>query len=840
MNNFGGGCTEGRAPTAKRFFDVAVVHQERSDCMFIRSFALSVVAMLGFFVSSFGCEVTPCEPVDDNDPCTQDTCEQGLVVHVPVADGLPCDDGDSCTVIDACKAGICTAGDPKICPDGTNCGNGACPAYCPGMLGFPDRPLIPVGADVKDIVAADFNGDLQIDIATANSDDTVSILQNTGHFTFAPRVDYSFAAPIAMAGGDFNGDNVPDLVVTDGWSLRILLNKGDGTFDVSMAQPLAGSVFISLVAADFNGDGRTDVAVVARSSPVNIVTTLLSDGNGGFSSIVTQPLSYDIPIFMSAADMNGDGRPELVMSTWDDLFFPTTSRLSVLGGNGDGTFASPIDLDVSTTLFYGRLAAVDINGDAAADLVAAQGDDMRVFLNQGDGTPALPVDYIWPPNVDANLFFTADVNGDGALDVVAPDVQYVHVLLNDGKGTYSPPASYTAPLWPNWQSPNQIAAVDLNGDGALDLVGRHSGALVTIENLGDGTFVSSLRTTHATDPGPWSIVAADFNHDGLSDVAVGTVSFKWPPPPNPEDTVDIFLNDGNGTFPTAPALRLQGFNGVGSMDAGDVNGDGAVDLVVAEQYHATVSVWLNDGNGGFSQVGDYMQSDWPHSVLLGDFNGDGYSDMVVNIRNTNTVRMLLNDGTGAFAFHADYSTGGNLAGGAAADLNNDGLLDLAVASDAGFALEVRLNQGGGVLGFASVIPLESLPVYPSTVIAEDLNHDGYADLAATYGLGVQVSLNMGGGQFAAAQAYPVGSYSKSIVAGDFNGDSETDLAVVGGYMLLLLNEGDGTFSQVIKYDGGESPYALAKADFNGDDKLDLVIADRTASEMSVNLSTCWP
>lgn len=276
------------------------------------------------------------------------------------------------------------------------------------------------------IAAGDFNGDGLIDLAVTNSgDNTVSVLLGLADGTFAPQVTYPTGPePVAVVTGDFNGDGIFDLAVTNencttslqgppGCSpstVSILIGNGDGTFQPH-ADYAIGRMPSSLVAADFNGDGKLDLAVTNALDFT--VSVLLGNGDGTFQTQVVYATSTPNPNFWESlvvGDFNGDGKPDLAISCG--------SVVSILLGKGDGTFQPHVDSGVGGTV----LAAGDFNGDGKLDLAVTEGLPsgrpglLSVLLGNGDGTFILTNQY---PS-GGTAVAVSDLNGDGKLDLLVP------------------------------------------------------------------------------------------------------------------------------------------------------------------------------------------------------------------------------------------------------------------------------------------------------------------------------------------------------------------------------------------------------------------------------------
>jgi sugar lactone lactonase YvrE len=318
--------------------------------------------------------------------------------------------------------------------------------------------------------------------------------------------------------------------------------------------------------ADFNGDGILDLAVSASNAGQVTLTILLGNGDGTFTA-TTSPTVGHFPDSIAVADFNGDGIADLAVTSVDD------NIVTILLGRGDGTFTAAPNLD--TVSIPQSIVTADFNGDGIADLALVNGNSVLIFLGKGDGTfqGALST----PLSGIALLgLAVGDFNGDGIADLAVTnslESGTVTILLGKGDGTFkaSPMSFTTGP------SPTGIAVADFNGDGILDLTiadydgSNNNGVTILIGN-GDGTFQAPAY--YGPDTENRSLVVADFNGDGIADLAVGE---DW------SATITILPGKGDGTFETAVNAVTNAFLSSGYIVAADFNGDGIPDLAVPNQ-----------------------------------------------------------------------------------------------------------------------------------------------------------------------------------------------------------------------------------------------------------------
>src|SRR5271157_3274504 len=346
---------------------------------------------------------------------------------------------------------------------------------------------------------------------------------------------------------------------------------------------------------------------------------------------------YSFPTSVATADVNGDGKPDLVVVNGSDVNSPPEGTVGVLLGNGDGTFQPAVAYGTGGT-GPTWVAIADVNGDGKPDLIVANSNQcppsscgdgtVSVLLGNGDGTFQTPVSYD-AGGIAAESVAVADVNGDGKPDLVVTTFSgCVGVLLGNGDGTFQPVVTYCfrANLY-------AVAVGDFNGDGKPDLVvtTNSSGGVFVFLNNGDGTF-PSFRA-YGTGGLPHSVAVADVNGDGNLDLVVANAAAAG----NLPNTVAVLLGNGDGTFQLREVLDSGGYYWATAVAVADVNRDGAPDIMVASvsshpNYSAegVIGVLLNKGNGTFYAAEKYdVVQPTASTMVAADLNGDGWPDLAV-------------------------------------------------------------------------------------------------------------------------------------------------------------------------------------------------------------------
>ena len=688
------------------------------------------------------------------------------------------------------------------------------------------------GSRPTSVAVADVNGDGKPDLIVANYGDnyggnTVGVLLGNGNGTFQAQQTFSTGAgsrPFSVAVADVNGDGKPDLIVANfnGNNVGVLLGNGNGTFQAQQTFA-TGSAPFPVVVADVNGDGKPDLIVANRIG--NNVGVLLGNGNGSFAAQQTFATGSR-PFSVAVADVNGDGKPDLIVANYG------TANVGVLLGNGNGTFQAQQTFSTGASSSPFSVAVADVNGDGKPDLVVANYDFNSVGVLLGDPqpvvqsinatTPAGPTDTA--ASVTYTVTFSKAVVGVDASDfalalggsvtttpplVVSGSGAVYTVTINgiSGAGTLglnlvnngSIQDSLNTPLGPvgtfqtqqtfaagAGSSPNSVVSADVNGDGIPDLIvansaGNNVGVML---GNGNGTFQAERTFTTGANSDPYAVTVADVNGDGKPDIIVANYN---------SGNVGILLGNGNGTF-QGEMISLVG-SGPDSVAVADVNDDGKPDIIVANKGSNNVSVLLGTGSGSFMGQQTYSTgpSSQPSSVAAADVNGDGKLDVVVANYNSGSVGVLLGNGNGTFGGESGFLVGTGPDSVAVADVNDDGEGDLIVANKGSNNVSVLLGTGGGSFQSQQTFSTGTGSA-PRAVSVMDVNNDGKPDL---------------------------------IVA-----DS------AGNNVGLLLGNGNGAFAppQTFSTGAGSTPVSVAVADVNRDGQLDLIVANKAASSVGVLLA----
>jgi CSLREA domain-containing protein len=653
---------------------------------------------------------------------------------------------------------------------------------------FQNQVTYAVGIGPKAIVAGNFDGNGRLDLAVSETDvetgaGELSVLLNNGDGTFAPQVTYKLGVQAqGMVASDFTGDGHLDLAVTSAFGyVSVLLGNGDGTFRAPITAAVGGTLG-AIVAGDFIGDGRIDLAVAVSGADLNLPTSgvslLLGEGDGTFLPL-SGPLGNAVgaaPNAIVAGDFTGHGEIDLAITN------QSGNSVSMLLGNGDGTFEPQVTYAVGTTPV--GFVAADLNGDGRLDLAVTNSGDntVSVLLGKGDGTFEPQVTYAVGPN--PGDIVAGDFTGDGRTDLVVSDGDGTQILLGNGDGTFKS-ARTIAP-----GTGGSLVAADFTGDGRIDLAvagGGDNGTVSVLLGKGDGTFAPPV--TYAIGNNPLAILAGDWSGDGRIDLAVANLGQVLISP----GSLSVLLGNGDGTF--APGVTYNLSENPTGIVAGDFTGDGHLDLAVTSQdYYGAQGVFpiysttmlLGNGDGTFApQVTVTSQNhDWGTAIAAADFIGDGHLDLAIVEFTSSTVSVLLGDGDGTFTDPNQLATTRH-ATPLVPDLSGDGTADVLVVDSAG---NILYRQGIPGQPGSFLPPVTVNPSNPSRDIAWLPNTSQGPVLASVDAQDDAISFYAyrDGSFVKLSGSLPTGQFPAQIIAADLNGDGLDDLVV--------RNAGDGTLT----------------------------------------------
>ncbi len=654
------------------------------------------------------------------------------------------------------------------------------------------------------------------------------------------------------------------------------LDSTKGTVSQSGAKVTSVPNPSSLATADLNGDGNNDLIVVdsanTQTGDAGGIYVFMGSGDGTFRTPVSYPAGSS-PAAVTIEDLNHDGKLDLIVAGFQYPPQPVlTNGVSVLLGNGDGTFRAAVSSPSRGSL---SIAAGDFDGDGNMDIVLGNGDVQR---GNGDGTFAATTSTLPLPLADAGgLPVVGDFSNDGKLDVAISDMSDpngVHIFLGKGDGTFTVGPSYSKAR----QTPD-MAAADLDGDGNLDLVAGlgnlglfgpdindTGGVYSFLMGNGDGTFQgaplfaavaapTSATTISAVNSVSPAFAVGDFNGDGKPDILGASLTSAG----GFSSGLQLLTGDGKGDF--TPGHSTTGTT-PSIITAADMNGDKKLDTVFLDGsnsagFVSNVGVALGNGDGTFQTVTDYPipVGGAVQDMILGDFNGDGEPDVLLTTAGAksgafSTTYLFLNKGDGTLAAAKEVDTPISGFALAAADLNGDGKLDfVATNTDNDItgtpgSMQVYLGNGDGT--FAAPVTYTLPEIAPGPVAIADMNKDGKLDIlaisrdqaftSATF----SIFPGKGDGTFGTpTNTALLDTAFSNLAVADIDADGNQDV-VVGGccgwsFTKVLFGNGDGTIRSQNALPLGTASVSVTLADINGDKQPDLLLVSGNAIEVFLNI-----
>ncbi len=622
-----------------------------------------------------------------------------------------------------------------------------------------------------------------------------------------------FRPPTRWVLADFNGDGRSDSVIPSSNLIFVQLAQPTGAAadPVRIALGPGTHGYASAAAADVNGDRRQDLVLCCAGFGVSgRIVIALGNGDGTF-----QPPRESVPSTpaFTLADMNGDGRPDLIAVS-------PAPALTVSLGQPNGTFEPSATFPLSSTPI--GLVAVDMTGDGRPDVLAVNASSIQVFPSQPNGSFLVPVTTALPFNT-ARTFVAADFNGDRRLDaaIFDPNLGLAAMMFGLANNEFRHTALAATG---NFES---AFAADLNGDNLLELMIPSAGS-------GDLTFVPiSASGGLGTSPlyrlagsAPTAATPGDFNADGKADLALAAV--------NSSGDAILGILRGNAPlsrFSLVTPVRTLARARITALASADFNADQRLDLAALDAANGSLLLLRGNRDGTFdTPFATPLGASAGDNLAIGDLNGDGLPDAAA--ASSSGIRLAFGNRTGPFTNPVVVPTPLAPLHIALADLNADNRLDIVFTTT--FDPQGR-SQAGFVLQRAdsTFAPAQSLPIPPTTnftgLAVGDLNGDGRPEilLAGSIASGpLLVYLNQGNAAFAPVPSQREIAFGPhSPLLSDLDGDGKLDLILAHccGELGTRYHYGlgDGSFSASYVAPTFQGATRLWLADFNGDRKLEL-------------------
>lgn len=735
-----------------------------------------------------------------------------------------------------------------------------------GAIIFDATVNINTGIYPQAVVIGDFDGDRKADLAVTNhNNNKVSVFRNIGSpgtINYAVKEDFDTgSSPTSIALGDLDGDGKIDLAVVNFTSKSISVFRNISTlstinFEAKFDYPI-GNYPNSVAIGDLDGDGKPDLAVTNESDNKsdNKVSVFRNTGTSGTISY-TSKVDYTTgiaPSSVAIGDLDGDGKSDIVVTNNNsstvsilqhELLFGQTITFNPLPSKilGDAPFAltasSTSGLPISYTSSNPSVAT--ISGNTVQ--IVGRGNTVITASQPGNGIYAAGASVshpllVGPPPVISNFIpssgpvgTSVTITGIGFSSSLTNNIVFfgaTRALVTSASATQ---LIVTVPVGATYH-PITVFSDGLVSYSKLPFNTTYSGwGVVNLSSFVNGGFFS-------TNTDPKSVAIGDLDGDRRADLAVTKTDVLY-------NRISIFHNTGtSGTISYAPKIDFIADPSTCSVAIGDLDGDGKLDMAVANQFSNNVSVFLNTGTSGtisYAAKRDFATGSTPRSIAIGDLDGDGKADLAVANAGSNNVSVLRNISTSgllSFATRADFPTSSAPSSVAIGDLDGDGKADLAVANKTNNRVSVLRNSSAlGAISYDASIYFNT-GLSPNSVAIGDLDGDGKLDLVVANEGSNNVSVLRNTSTSVAIsyntkQDFNSGSGPNSVAIGDLDGDGKADLAVANGssYQVSVLRNSSslGTINYDDKVDfyAGLSPQnSIAIGDLDGDGKSDLVVTN---------------
>ncbi len=679
------------------------------------------------------------------------------------------------------------------------------------------HPMPIISSNVTNVKEADVPLSISTKISVAGVDQGVEVFTDTKGLN--QDADDTIIQSVQFDASELETGRYPYRIMHRSRFNRSAVSSGSGDFVIVNNQsrsPFGAGWTLDGVQNILAGDDGNVLLTEGNGSA--LVFKPASVGSGDFSSPTSFFVNEGRIDGVAAGDFNNDLKPDLVVL--DDLF---GSGVSILLNDGNGAFEKEATIELSSSTQ--QVTVNDFNGDNNLDIAVTTRANISVLLGDGAGNVAEPVAF--DAGKEPEAVTTGDFNNDGNIDMAVANESddTVSIFIGNGAGSFAEPGSVTV-----GRLPQALTSADFNGDGAVDLaVVNHNGSSVTIL-LGDGSgaFNANGAEDNSVGDSPSDIAPADFNGDGIVDLAV-TNDFS--------NHVSLLIGDGAGIFTVrdVPAGGAQR-----SVTVADFNGDNNLDMALTIRSNINVvGVLLGDGKGQFSEPVNFRAGSEPDEIEAGDFDDDKIIDLAMTDFSSETVIILKGDGKGGFAntpkFFGSGQNGFTVRGD---DLNNDGIKDFTVLTRSG----INVVMGAGDFTYPSSNNFSIGGADPRSFTLNDFNNDDIPDLAVASLSSdlVGILIGDGTGSFSDPVKVEVGNGPTPIVSSDFNNDGNIDIAVVNTIdsnaddptVSILMGDGNAGFSES-RFDVGERPTSISLVDFNNDGIGDLAIPDDRADIVSI-------
>ena len=647
------------------------------------------------------------------------------------------------------------------------------------------------------LVGGAFNEDGRPDLAVMHlpigstnfAPESLALLLNAGAGSFTKTADFYTGYFDYVVVADFDGVQGDDFFLSDTFAGGLtLVNRGDGTFGPFRAQAVSGSAG---VAADLDGDGRTDLALCYGSVfPAGV-------GIGAFA-IGLGDVRGDLDFYRGQGVCSAAGCTGTCDATWRDCNDDLQSD-----GCETSTVSDPDHCGACGTVYstFGLVGAGCANGVCRGTCQAGHLDrDRNIQSNGCEGILEAPI-------LDGPVPAVGSTGG---------------VLTLLGQRFSTLPGELRGIFTGNGASNSDVVTVTSDTSGTIRLPHAAGTYTLTLQQAG---LVSEPLLVHVAPDGPSNVVAAgDFDDDGEADLALATGG---------DETIGVLLGNGDGTLQTEQTRAVDA--APTAISVGDFDGDALPDVAVLSQRADLATVFLGNGDGTLAAGIPFATGRRPMALVAADLDGDGHLDLAVTHFVDDAVGLFLGHGDGTFADPVFVAAPAGPAGVASADFDGDGDADLAVAGCGTLELAILVNAGDGSFASGARWALGArFRRNPVAIAAVDVDGHGTVDLLVG---GDRIELYAGAGDGTFTLAADLATRGYALEVRDLDGDGLRDLVAIGSDARVLAQRPDGTFAAAIGHAVGDGPGSVGVADYNADGRPDLVVGNINTAKFTLLLSS---
>ena len=638
-------------------------------------------------------------------------------------------------------------------------------------------PISTRGDSMVALVTGDMNGDGKEDLVCAAMDDhELQWYPNLGGGNYGDR--HTIAAgtvdgPRSLKLADIDGDNDLDVVACNSWDGKTYWYENTGFPDSFGHHPISTETQVKHVSiGDLDNDGDVDLMFCETSQEKVLV--FLNDGSGGFGAATTVANPSGDLMTTHVADLDGDSKLDFVMCV------DTANQISWCKGNGNGTFGAP-QLITSAVSKPELVASADFDGDGDLDLASASNGDNKIAWYANDGSGSFGAQQVITTSATSATWLSlGDFDGDGDTDICSCGEGANNTVAwyeNTGGGTFGGLNHISSTL----TGPDGCDVSDVDGDGDVDIlaVSWYLDRVSWFENMGGpAKAIAPQSTLSNIQNSVWRACSADFNNDGIKDVAFCSN--------NSGGSITWLKGLGGGEFEDERSVG-QAVSAPLAIAAGDMDADGDADILVGA--NGGLFVFINDGTATFTGPNTLISGGHMDDIELVDIDADGDLDVLMsNNYGDYAVYALPNLGGWSFgtyqtvhhhpapALQGSYSM--------AVGWLDGGPRPMVVTADGDSnKLKIHYNHSGAPAGWASV-PLDLSLSGQRDVILSDLDGDGYNDVVVLSDSGMVWYKNNQDPTNLIAPAWVKTTLStslsnpRSVASSDIDGDGDEDLVVV--------------------------------------------------------------